>query len=131
MKESQSESTRKPTAAFVLSLIAGLWMLGTRGMMAGFGWNLAMRSQWMWGPGMIRGMGGLIPVLFWGPWFGIIAGIVVLAGAVILYGHPSKAQGWGVVILIVSVLNLMVGMGGFLPGVLGIIGGALAIAWRP
>jgi len=131
MKESQSQSAPKPTAAFALSLIAGIWMLGTRGLMAGFGWNLVMRGHWMWGHGITRGMGGVIPVLFWGPWFGIIAGIIVLLAAVILYSNPSKAQSWGVVILIVSVLNLVVGMGGFLPGVLGIIGGALAIAWRP
>jgi hypothetical protein len=131
MKERQSQEARKPTAAFVLALIAGLWMLATRGVLAGFGWNPGMRGHWMWGHSMMRGVGGIVPVLFWGPWFGIIAGIVILLGAVILYSNPAKAQGWGVVILIVSALSLAVGMGGFLPGVLGIIGGALAIAWRP
>jgi uncharacterized membrane-anchored protein len=80
---------------------------------------------WMWGHGM---MGGFVSTSPWWPWFGIIAGVVVLIGAAMLYIRPKQAQGWGIVILIVSALNLFFGMGGLLAGLLGIIGGALALA---
>jgi hypothetical protein len=122
----------RPTAAFVLSLLAGLWMLAMGGWL--MSWS-PTNSQWGWG-----GMGGMMGggwmwghgVLgLWWPWFGLLAGIVVLVGAVILYSRPSSAPAWGIVILIASALNLFVGMGGFLASVLGIIGGALALSWRP
>lgn len=131
MSQVQSQTERKPTAAFILSLIAGLWMLATRGMMAGLGWQVAMRSRWMCPYRMMRGVGDIIPTFWLWPWLGIVAGIVVLVGAVMLYSKPTRAQGWGMVILIASAINLIAGMGGFLAGVLGIIGGAMAIAWRP
>ena len=131
MPEEQSQEQRKPIAAFVLSLIAGLWMLAGRGMMAGAGWNMFMRGHWPWGHPMMRGAGDLFPSLWLWPGLGIVAGIVVLVGAVVIYSKPPKAKSWGAAILIASAVSLIAGMGGFLPGVLGIIGGALAMAWRP
>jgi hypothetical protein len=79
----------KPTAAFVLSLLA--------------------------------------PTLWW-PWFGLIAGIVVLIGAAMLYAKPEQRQTWGIVIIMASALNFFVGMGGLVAGALGVIGGALALS---
>jgi len=81
----------------------------------------------MWGRGM---MGGFAPALWW-PWFGVLAGIVVLVGAAMLYVKPTDKALWGMVILVVSALNFLVGMGGFLAGVLGVVGGALALTWTP
>ncbi|KPL18675.1 MAG: hypothetical protein AMJ92_06990 [candidate division Zixibacteria bacterium SM23_81] len=80
---------------------------------------------------MMRGAGDVLPSLWLWPWLGVIAGIIVLLGAAMIYSKPAKAQGWGMAILISSAISLIAGMGGFLAGVLGIIGGALAIAWRP
>ncbi len=111
----------RPVAAFVLSLLAGLWMLATGTMMSGSSWG--DMGDWMWGHGMMRGWA---PTLWW-PWFGVIAGIVVLVGAALLYAKPEQRQGWGIVIVIASALNFFVGMGGLLAGVLGVIGGALAL----
>ena len=48
-----------------------------------------------------------------------------------IYAKPEQRQGWGIVILIASVLNFFMGMGGFLADTLGVIGGALALSWRP
>lgn len=112
----------RPVAAFVLSLLAGLWMLATGTMMSGSSWG--DMGGWMWGHGMMRGWA---PTLWW-PWFGVIAGIVVLVGAALLYAKPEQRQGWGIVILIASALNFFVGMGGLLAGVLGVIGGVLALS---
>jgi hypothetical protein len=108
-------------AAFVLSLLAGLWMLATGTMMSGYNWG--EMGSWMWGHGMMRGWA---PTLWW-PWFGIVAGIVVIVGATMLYAKPEQRQGWGIVIVIASALSFFVGMGGLLAGVLGVIGGALAL----
>jgi len=70
MSDVQIQTTEQPTVAFVLSLLAGLWMLAAGSMMGG--WH--GMGGWMWGRGM-RSFGVL-----W-PWFGIFAGIVVLIGA--------------------------------------------------
>ncbi len=118
------QSAEKPTAAFVLALLAGLWMLASGAMMYSFGWD--GMASWMWGHGMVR---GFAPALWW-PWFGILAGIVVLIGAGMLYSRPAQSSGWGIVILVASALNFFLGMGGLLAGVLGVIGGALALSTK-
>lgn len=118
----EQQPIEKPTAAFVLSLLAGLWMLATGAMMSGYNWG--EMGGWMWGHGMMR---GFAPVLWW-PWFSIIAGLVVIVGAAMLYSKPEQRQGWGIIILIALALNFFLGMGGLLAGVLGVIGGALALS---
>jgi len=48
-----------------------------------------------------------------------------------LYRSPSRKTAWAVIILAFSIVSMVVG-GGLLVGlVLGTIGGALAIAWKP
>lgn len=126
MTQGQSPMEQKPTAAFVLSLLAGLWMLATGAMMYGFNWGEREdwgMGGWMWGHGMMS-------FGYWWPWFGLVAGIVVLIGAAMLYSKPEQSPTWGIVILIASALNFFFGMGGFLAGVLGVIGGALALSWK-
>jgi len=126
MPEEQVQRTEQPTAAFVLSLIGGLWMLAAGGVMGGFGWGGMMGGWqgmhgWMSGQDGMRGFG-----LRW-PWFGIFAGIIVLVGAIMLYVKPEQRRSWGVVILVASALYLVVGMMGLLAGTLGVIGGVLAL----
>jgi len=118
--------TERPVAAFVLSLLAGGWMLFAGGMIFGSGWGpgpmggMMGAGGWMWGHGL--GMG-------W-PWLGILAGIIVLVGAAMLYAQPKQAPRWGIVILIASALNLFLGVGGLLASLLGLIGGALALGQK-
>jgi len=130
---------RQPTAAFVLTLLAGLWMLAMGGMMYGVGPGFVEGDgSWMWGQGMMRGMmggmmGGTMPGFgsgVWFPWVGAAAGIVLLVGSVFLYTKPEQSRTWGLVILVVSALNVLIGMGGLLAGALGIVGGSLAITWK-
>ena len=48
-----------------------------------------------------------------------------------IYNQPAKATAWGALILAFSILSLF-GMGGFYFGaILGVVGGALAITWKP
>ena len=128
MSDTQIQTTGQTTVAFVLSLLAGLWMLGAGSMMGGFGWggmmggwHGGMMRGWMWGRRM--GTFGML----W-PWFSVFAGIVVLTGAVVLYVKPQQRRGWGVVVIVASALNFIVGMGGLLAGALGVIGGVLALS---
>jgi hypothetical protein len=102
---------------------------GSGGMMGGWHnmgqWHGMGQSQgmngWMWGRGM-HAFG------LWWPWFGILAGVVVLIGASALYFRPAQRRTWGAIILVVSAIDFLLGMGGLLAGVLGVIGGAIAMA---
>ena len=134
----------KPTTAFILSLIGGIFILlggGMMSMMGAYGYSMmngywgygGMMSgyAWSYGPGfgMMRGYGyagifGLVGVLF---------GIAVVAGAILLYHNPTQHSTWGLVILVFSVLSIFgSAMGGFGVGlILGVIGGILALTWKP
>jgi hypothetical protein len=124
MPEKQTQPTQQPTAAFVLSLLAGLWMLAAGSMMGGFGWGMMggwrRTGGWMWGQGF-----GV-----WWPWFAVVGGIIVLVGAVMLYTKPEQRRTWGTVILVASALNFLLGMMGLLAGTLGVIGGVLALSTK-
>lgn len=99
--------------------------------MYGMGPGFAGGTSRMWGYGMMHGVMRTLGPGLWFPWFGPLAGIVLLVGAIALYTNPRRANTWGLVILIAAVINLFVGMGGFLASVLGIVGGALAMSWKP
>jgi hypothetical protein len=66
----------------------------------------------------------------WWPWFGVFVGVVVLAGAVMLYVRPEQCRTWGVVILVASALNIILEMMDLLAGTRGVIGGVLALGTR-
>jgi hypothetical protein len=131
----------KNLAAFLLSLIAGFWMLATGGVMMSGDWMEGMMGGaphvehgrpygeyiwsgmhgWMYGRGMdIIGA--------WWPWFGFAAGFVVLTGAAFLYLKPEQHRSWGTAILVVSALDFLFGMGGIVAGGLGVIAGILTLA---
>ena len=92
--------------------------------MSGFGSGSMMGDWrgmhgWMWNRAGIYGPQ-------W-PWFGILAGTVVLVGATMLFAKPEQRRRWGGMILVASVLYIVFGMMGLLAGTLGVIGGALAL----
>ena len=63
--------------------------------------------------------------------FGLVSGIIVLGSGVMLQVNPGRRRAWGVLILVFSVLSFL-GTGGFVAGaVLGIVGGILALTWKP
>ncbi len=63
--------------------------------------------------------------------FGLVSGVIVLVSALMLRNRPSQRTLWGALILIFSVLSFF-GTGGFLIGaILGIIGGIMALTWKP
>ena len=131
-------ASRSPEGAFLLSLVGGalilagsvvvmIWASG--GMQA---WAGPMGSMMGGYGGMMGGIGFSGTGVFSGMSFlGLIAGILVLVGAVMLRNRPEQATTWGTIILVFSVVSLF-GMGGFFIGaVLGFVGGLLALTWRP
>jgi hypothetical protein len=143
--------TEKPTVAFVLSLIGGIFILLGGGMisMMGFsGGGGMMNGYWGYG-GMMGGYGnGYGYGLRYGPGFGmmrsfgytgmfgiagLLFGVLVIVGALMLYNNPIQHSTWGLVILIFSVLSIFgSSMAGFGVGlILGVIGGILALTWKP
>ena len=123
MTATQPKTVERPNAAFVLSLLAGLWLLARSGMMCAWSHEACNGRMhgWMgqWGTGGFFAMG-------W-PWFGAIAGVALLVAAVALYVRPEAKRGWGIIILVTSALQLLFGMGGFLAAILGLVAGALAV----
>jgi len=142
-----SES-EKPTIAFVLSILAGIFILlggGMMSMMGAFGYGGMMNGYYGYGGygmmgtyfaspgyGMMRGYGlgyglGILGIL------GIIFGVVVIASAVMLYSHPTDHSKWGILILVFSVLSIFgSAMAGFGVGlILGVLGGIFAMSWKP
>ena len=76
-------------------------------------------------PGLVSGFVGLMGA------FGLVTGAIVLVSSVMLLTNSGQRRTWSVLILVFSVLSF-IGMGGFLVGaVLGIVGGALVLRWRP
>ena len=62
---------------------------------------------------------------------GLVCGIIVIIGAFMLNTRPLEHVTWGTLVLIFSAVSL-IGMGGwFIGAILGIIGGAFAISWKP
>jgi len=136
----------RPTAAFVLSLIAGIFivlgggmvsMMGSFfspyrfGMMSGYGyggWGMMGYGYPGYGYGMMGGLGfGLFGIL------GLIFGAIVIVSAVMLNRKPHEHSTWGILIVIFSVLSIFGGaMAGLGVGlILGLVGGVLAITWKP
>lgn len=129
----------KPTAAFILSLVAGIFIIlggGTMsmigsymgpygfGMMGGYGgWSRMMGPSF----GMMGYAFGIMGIL------GLIFGAIVIISALMLNNKPEQHSTWGTLIVIFSVLSIFgSAMGGFGIGlILGLIGGVLAITWKP
>jgi hypothetical protein len=124
--------------SFILSLVGGVSILITG--IVGLVWFGANGPNWSgfgsWMSGMMNGyhgfMGGgefgfftVISIL------GLISGAAMIAGAVMFRMHPRDHLVWGVFILVFAIVSF-VDMGGYFFGaVLGVIGGALALSYRP
>jgi hypothetical protein len=125
---SKRESGMAPSA--ILSIIGGaLMVLG--GVLA-LSFAAMFAQTGIPGFGMGGGMGMMGGGGILGGW-GILSGISAGLGAILIVGgysihkKPESASGWGVAILVTSIVGLF-GMSGFFIGpIIGIIGGILAL----
>lgn len=134
------ENNRAFTVPFALSLIGGLivllfsllysvwfgsatpywagfggWMNGMMGNYHGFMGNYASSYTFMAGISIV----------------GVISGIIMVISAVMLRAHPGEHLICGTVIIVFSAISFL-GMGGFfVDAILGIVGGALALSFKP
>jgi len=112
----------KPTAAFVLSLIGGIFIvlggllyIGLGSAVGGLGFGL--------GGSILAGLGV----------FGLICGLLTILGAVwINSGEKDKVRNGAILVLIFSILSWFGAAGGFVIGfLLGLIGAILGLTWNP
>jgi Family of unknown function (DUF6114) len=76
-------------------------------------------------PGFVSGIIGAVGS------FGLASGIIVLLSGILLRTSTSNRTTWGVLIIVFSVVSFF-GTGGFIIGaILGIIGGIMALTWKP
>jgi hypothetical protein len=132
------ESSQKPVTSYVLSLIGGAIILVTG--IVGLAWFGAGGPEWGglggWMSGMMQGTHNFIGGGEFGLFsvisiLGIVAGALVIIGAVMLRVRPLDHLTWGALILVFSVVSIA-DMGGYgIGAVLGIAGGALAVSYRP
>ncbi len=112
----------RPLAAFILSLLGSMFVIV--GTVLGFVLS-----------GPYRLPGDLTTIL---ASVSLALGILMLSMTMLLYVRPELHVAWGVTILVfasASITSVFSGYGGLGLGVigmvLGIVGGSLAIAWRP
>jgi hypothetical protein len=124
----------RPTTAFIISLVAGIFIILGGSMMSLLGYGfMGMMGRYggfggMMGPGfgMMGFAFGMMGIL------GLVFGVIVIISAIMLNSKPNEHSTWGTLILIFSVLSIFGSAGGLGVGlILGIIGGILAITWKP
>ena len=112
----------KPTAAFVLSLIGGIFIV--IGGLVYIGLGSAIGSLGF-------GLGGSIVAAV--GVFGLICGLLTILGAVwINSGEKDKIRNGAILVLVFSILSWVGSFGGFFIGfLLGLIGAILGLTWNP
>jgi hypothetical protein len=112
----------KPTAAFALSLVGGIFII-----IGGILYVAAASAIGFLGFGLgasvLAGLGV----------FGLICGILTILGAVwINSGEKDKVRNGSILVLIFSILSWIGSFGGFFIGfLLGLIGAILGLTWKP
>ena len=115
----------KPTAAAVLSIVGGVFILL-------FGIVVLVLASIL--GALLGGLGApvdptAILVAYALP--AIIIGIVVIALGALMLMKPTSARVLGVVVLVLSIVSFFFGGGFFLGGILALIGGILGIVFKP
>src|SRR3989442_13160277 len=62
----------------------------------------------------------------------VIMGLIMLVGGFMMYSKPTSTKMWGVIVLILAIISWVTAIGGFFIGfLLGLIGGILALTFKP
>lgn len=115
----------KPTAAFVLSLIGGIFILLGGALIAI----------------LAASFGGLMSVVGFGDFglgvallgsLGLIFGLIIIVGGVMMYMKPEQHVMWGVIVLVLSIVSIPFSIAGFFIGfILALVGGILGLVFKP
>jgi len=129
-----AKAVEKPLVPFVLSLAGGLLIIcGSVFTLLFFAWfaEVAVIHE------LVKPLPRQIILRFFDLYalllfpIGLISGAIVTIAAALLYEKPRMVVPLGALIVVFSVLSLH-GSGGFSVGfILGLVGGILAIRWKP
>jgi len=121
-------SEKISSTAFALSLASGIIIIFGSMMYWLFFANMQIFPM---GGMMGGGMGWWTSSGFAGGWFFLlpmVAGIMVLVGAIMINTRPQDTRVWGIIVLVFSIIGFT-GMGfSILGAILGIIGGVIALS---
>ena len=110
---------KKPTTAFVLSLVGGI-IICLIAIFISFIGTLITSVLGLGGSGAIIGL------------FGITCSVAVMVGAIMLYNRPQQHLMWSIIVIVFSILSWFNTAGGlFLGLILGVVGRILGIIWKP
>jgi hypothetical protein len=104
--------SEKPTTAFIMSLLGGIFIIIGGLLWVALGTLLAI----------FFGLGFLLYAF-------LFFGIIIVIGALAMNSNPRSAHTWGIIILLLGIFSL-VGITTTLGGIFAIIGGALALSWK-
>lgn len=105
----------RPVVAAVLTFLSGLFVIVGGLVFALVGTVLAL-----------LGHGSVVFLL------GLVVGLLLLLDAALMIAAPRAHLLWGGLAIALAVVSIAVAFGGFLVGlVLGLLGGFLALRWRP
>jgi hypothetical protein len=116
----------KPTAAFVLSLIAGIIYI-----LAGIA--TAILATIVGSLVSFAGMGGIgLAGAALGA-VGLVCGIIMIIGAVMMNTSvQSRVRTGAILVLVLTIIGAFFTLGGFgIGGILGLIGSILGLVWKP
>lgn len=112
-----------PSTAFILSLIGGIFIL------LGGIYEAAITA--LIGTAALALFPGLGALLIALAVVALLFGLIILVGAFMLRSKPQSSKTWGIVILLLAIISLVGGGGFFIGFILALIGGILAITWKP
>ena len=129
-------TVKNPSISFILSLIGGIIILV--GSLVNIVWyTLGSSTLGPYG-GMMGGYHGTMGNFGFSNSYmtafsvvGLVCGVVVVIGALMLNTRPTEHSTWGALILVFSVVSLISMGGWFVGALLGIVGGAFALSWKP
>ena len=76
-------------------------------------------------PAIVSGFVGVVGA------FALVSGAIILISSIMLLTNTGQNRIWSVLILVFSILSF-IGLGGFVVGaLLGMIGGVIALRWKP
>jgi Family of unknown function (DUF6114) len=116
----------KPTAAFVLSLLGGIFVL-IGGLVQTFLGAFISSIGMATGASNATGVGSTFGIL------GMVSGVLMIMGGVLMYARPQTHTMWSAIVLVLSLVSLATStVGGFFIGfILGLIGAILGLKFKP
>jgi len=112
-----------PSAAFILSLIGGIFIL-----LGGIYEAVVFAILGSAFAGLFPGLGALFIAL---AVIALLFGLIVIFGAIQMRTHPQNARTWGIIVLLFGLFSVVGGGGFYLGLILALVGGILAIVWHP